>query len=101
MCSHGITESSELPVNGSLPERRLEVSRIEKDVDVFRKAADQIPAFRQARATLENDRLAVGGDDSQCFGDEVVLFDDRGAQSFAAKMFRRLKDRLPKIRMFE
>ena len=68
----GIAEPLEFPVDAVLSEGRLEGEGIEKNVDVFRKPLDQVPAFRQARAALEDDLVGSrGGDDAQ--GDSSVV----------------------------
>jgi len=52
---HGIAKLFKFSVNGSFPERCRERELVQKDVDVFRKTLDQIPAFRKARAAFEDD----------------------------------------------
>lgn len=76
--------------------------RIEKDIHVLRKAPNQIPALRQAGASLEDDLLAIiGRDDSEDFGDVVVLLDDRRPQPAITEVFRRLQDCLLEVGMLE
>jgi hypothetical protein len=57
----------------------LEGERIKKEVDILGKPLDEVQAFRQAGAALEDDLVAgVFGDGSQDLGDVVVLLDDGG-----------------------
>ena len=94
MSADGIPESLEFPINAPLAQGRLEGGRIKEDVDVFRKALDQVPAFRQTCAALQNEFVARGGDDSQCFRDIVVFLDDCRTPALVAKVLCRLQDRL-------
>ena len=57
----------------------MEGERVEEEVDILGEPLDQVPAFRQAGAALEDDLVAgVFGDGSQDLGDVVVLLDDGG-----------------------
>ena len=81
------------------PSGGLKCERIEEQVDVFGKTLDQVPALRKACTALENDLVARGPpNDSQRLGDVVVLLDNCRTQSPSAKMFRRPKDRLLKVK---
>src|ERR1017187_7670873 len=61
----GVAECLQLPVDGSMSQDGPEGLRIKENVDVFRKPLDQVPAFDQARAALEDDLVAGGGNDPQ------------------------------------
>ncbi len=98
----GIAEPLEFPVDAVLSEGRLEGEGIEKNVDVFRKPLDQVPAFRQARAALEDDLVGSrGGDDAQGFGDVIILLDDCGAQFPRGEVLLRAKYCLLEIGVLE
>jgi len=85
-----IAEPFEFPVDAVLSEGGLEGARIEKDVDVFRKPLDEVPAFREARAALEDNLVGSGGgDDAQRLRDVVILLDDRVAQFPLAEVLLR------------
>src|SRR5579859_22113 len=97
-CVDSIAEPFELPVDAVLSEGGLEGARIEKDVDVFRKPLDDVPAFREARAALEDNLVgSCGGDDAQRLRDVVILLDDRGAQVPLAAVLLRPEYRLLEI----
>jgi hypothetical protein len=102
MGAHDVAQPPQLAVDGVLAERGAEGVRIEKDIDVFRKALDQVPAFRQARAALEADLVARRSRDcAQGLGDVVVLFDNGRPQPPALKMRRRLENGLLEVGMLE
>ena len=63
MRADGIAEFLQLAVDGSLAQGWPEGVGIKENVDVFRKPLDQVPAFGQARAALEDDLVAGAGDD--------------------------------------
>jgi hypothetical protein len=73
-----IAEPFELPIDAVLSEGGLEGARIEKDVDVFRKPLDEVPAFREAGAALEDNLVGIcDGDDAQRLRDGVTLSRNR------------------------
>ena len=41
----GVSERFEFTIDCPLPDRRIERHRIEKDIDILRKASDQIPSL--------------------------------------------------------
>src|SRR5260370_16392876 len=96
--SDRIPEPLEFPVDGVLAEHGLEGEGIEKNIDVFRKPLDQVPAFRQGRADLEDDLVgSCGGDDAQRHRDVVILLDKRRAQFPRGEVLLRAKYRLLEI----
>ena len=99
MCADGIAELLQLFVDRVLAERRLKRLWIKEDVDVFRKALDEIPTFRQTGAALE-DHVVTGRrrDGPKGLRNVVVFFDDRGAQPAAAEVFSRLENGLVEVR---
>src|SRR5208282_2716797 len=100
MLSHSIPKSLKFTINRPLTQGRFECERIEKDVDIFRKALDQLPAFRETRSPFEDHAIAIcDSNDSKRFGNVVVLLDQRGSQSFSAEVLRSLEYRLLEIRM--
>src|SRR5260370_10169072 len=67
-------------------------------MDGFGKPLDQVPAFRQARAAVEDDLVGSrGGDDAQRLRDVVILLDNRGAQFPRGEVLLRAKYRLLEI----
>src|ERR1700693_2880388 len=80
---------------------RIEGEGIEKDVDVFGKTRNEIPAFQQARPALEDDLAAAYRDNPQDFCDVVILFDHGGTQLLRLEVLGGPDDRLIEIRVFE
>jgi hypothetical protein len=77
VAADGVAEPFKFSVDAVLAQGGFKGEGINENVDVLRKSLDQIPALRQAGAALEDDLVGSrGGDDSQGFGDIVVLLDD-------------------------
>src|SRR5580693_4420141 len=79
----------------------IEGERIEKDIDVFGKTRNEIPAFQQARATLEDHFVVARRDDAQDFCYVVILFDHGGTQPLRLEVLGGPEDRLIEIRVLE
>jgi len=51
--------------------------RAHEEIDVFRKALDEVPGFRETGSALEDDSCAEArGNEAQGLGHPIVLFDD-------------------------
>ena len=97
-----VAQALELAVDRALSQHRIECPGIEEDVNVFREPLNQVPAFRKARAALENDLVPDGiRDEAERLGDVVVLFDERRPETAGSEVFRRLEDRLLEVRMIK
>ena len=100
MRSDCVAKLLEFAVDRLLSELRLEGPRVEKEVDVFRKPLNEIPALGEARAALEDRPVARSlGDDAQGFGDVVILLDNCRTQPLAGEMLRCPDDCLVEVGM--
>ena len=96
---HRIAHFLQFPVDAPLGQFRLITDGIKENVDVLRKSIHQVPALRQARASLE-DHLVAGKlrDDAQHLRDEVIFLDQTLLQP---KMLGGRKNRLIEILVLE
>src|ERR1019366_4196014 len=96
---HRIAHFLQLAVDAPLGQFGLIADGIKENVDVFGKSIDQVPALRQARASLE-DHLVAGKlrDDAERLRDEVVFLDQALLQ---AKMLGGRKNGLIEILVLE
>ena len=82
-----------------LPWLRHERLGVDEQVDVFREAADQVPALGEARAAFEHRLVSeLPRDDAQDLGDVVVLLDELLAD---LELFGGAEHRLLELRVLE